>query len=200
MQRLEEAYREQGAEAGPRRRRDHALRQPGDRADRPEPPGDRVRRLPSQDVRGRADHHQAGGLREAARDHRRHPHGGDRGAGPGGPDRAVHDREHDPDRGLLARQRDRDHAAGGRQRLVHPLAVHPGGDPVRPHRRGRHHHPGGGGLGADQADDGAASSRCRPRSAPSSWPTLSAVILGVGLGVGAIGSWISVRSNLSSAT
>jgi len=28
---------------------------------------------------------------------------------------------------------------------------------------------------------------------------LSAVILGVGLGVGAIGSWISVRANLSSA-
>jgi cell division transport system permease protein len=30
--------------------------------------------------------------------------------------------------------------------------------------------------------------------------TLSAVLLGVGLGVGAIGSWISVRSNLSTAT
>ena len=30
--------------------------------------------------------------------------------------------------------------------------------------------------------------------------TLSAIILGVGLGVGAIGSWISVRSNLSAAT
>ena len=29
---------------------------------------------------------------------------------------------------------------------------------------------------------------------------LSAIILGVGLGVGAIGSWISVRANLSSAT
>jgi cell division transport system permease protein len=29
---------------------------------------------------------------------------------------------------------------------------------------------------------------------------LSAVVLGVGLGVGAIGSWISVRANLSSAT
>ena len=29
--------------------------------------------------------------------------------------------------------------------------------------------------------------------------TLSAVLLGVGLGVGAIGSWISVRSNLSTA-
>jgi hypothetical protein len=28
---------------------------------------------------------------------------------------------------------------------------------------------------------------------------LSAVILGVGLGLGAIGSWISVRANLSSA-
>jgi hypothetical protein len=30
--------------------------------------------------------------------------------------------------------------------------------------------------------------------------TLSAVILGAGLGVSALGSWISVRSNLSSAT
>ena len=30
--------------------------------------------------------------------------------------------------------------------------------------------------------------------------TLSAILLGVGLGVGAIGSWISVRSNLSTAT
>jgi cell division transport system permease protein len=30
--------------------------------------------------------------------------------------------------------------------------------------------------------------------------TLSAIVLGVGLGVGAIGSWISVRSNLSAAT
>jgi cell division transport system permease protein len=30
--------------------------------------------------------------------------------------------------------------------------------------------------------------------------SLSAIVLGVGLGVGAIGSWISVRSNLSSAT
>ena len=30
--------------------------------------------------------------------------------------------------------------------------------------------------------------------------TLSAVLLGVGLGVGAIGSWISVRSNLSTTT
>jgi cell division transport system permease protein len=29
--------------------------------------------------------------------------------------------------------------------------------------------------------------------------SLSAVVLGVGLGVGALGSWISVRSNLSSA-
>ncbi len=29
---------------------------------------------------------------------------------------------------------------------------------------------------------------------------LSAIILGVGLGVGAVGSWISVRANLSSAT
>lgn len=30
--------------------------------------------------------------------------------------------------------------------------------------------------------------------------TLSAIVLGVGLGVGALGSWISVRSNLSAAT
>jgi cell division transport system permease protein len=30
--------------------------------------------------------------------------------------------------------------------------------------------------------------------------TLSAIVLAVGLGVGAIGSWISVRSNLSSAS
>ncbi|HEX6654643.1 MAG TPA: ABC transporter permease, partial [Candidatus Limnocylindria bacterium] len=30
--------------------------------------------------------------------------------------------------------------------------------------------------------------------------TLSFIILAVGLGVGAIGSWISVRSNLSAAT
>jgi hypothetical protein len=30
--------------------------------------------------------------------------------------------------------------------------------------------------------------------------TLSAVVLGAGLGVSALGSWISVRSNLSSAT
>jgi hypothetical protein len=29
--------------------------------------------------------------------------------------------------------------------------------------------------------------------------TLSALILAVGLGVGALGSWISVRSNLSAA-
>jgi hypothetical protein len=29
---------------------------------------------------------------------------------------------------------------------------------------------------------------------------LSALVLGVGLGVGALGSWISVRSNLASAT
>ena len=30
--------------------------------------------------------------------------------------------------------------------------------------------------------------------------TLSAVVLGAGLGVSALGSWISVRSNLSAAT
>jgi hypothetical protein len=30
--------------------------------------------------------------------------------------------------------------------------------------------------------------------------SLSAILLGVGLGVGALGSWISVRSNLSSAS
>ena len=116
-----------------------------------------------------------------------------------GADGPVHDREHHPDRGLRPGRRDRDHA--------------PGRVPATASSAGRSSSRGSSAdcMGALVAIGLVAivwdpiqpvlstSSRCRWPLEPGSWPSLSALLLAVGLGVGAIGSWISVRSYLTTA-